>query len=193
SRRGGCGPTGAMQRLHFRESPAVSVCVLALASLVLAACSSGGSGNGPTRPPTGPATSAPSASSSGAAEPTTGSGAVAAIKSNWATFFNAKTSLAGRLALLQNGQALAAVIKAQSKNSLATTATSKVSSVTLTSAKQASVLYTIYVGGQPALKNKHGVAVYQDGVWKVGLVSFCGLLKLENAGSTAGLPPACKG
>jgi len=181
-----------MQRLHFRESPAVSVCVLALASLVLAACSSGGSGNGPTSPPTAPS-SAPSASSSGAAEPTTGSGAVAAIKSNWATFFNAKTSLAGRLALLQNGQALAPVIRAQSKNTLATTATSKVSSVTLTGTKQASVLYTIYVGGQPALKNKHGVAVYQDGVWKVGLVSFCGLLKLENAGSTAGLPSACKG
>jgi hypothetical protein len=183
-----------MQRLHFRESPAVSVCLLALASLVLAACSSGGSGNGHTSTPTAPATSsAPSASSSGAAEPTTGSGAVAAIKSNWATFFNAKTSLAGRLALLQNGQALAAVIKAQSKNSLATTATSKVSKVTLTSTKQASVLYTIYVGGQPALKNKQGVAVYQDGVWKVGLVSFCGLLQLENAGSTAGLPSACKG
>ena len=181
-----------MQRLHFRESPAVSVCVLALASLVLAACG-GGSGNGPTSPPTAPTSSSPSASSSAAAEPTTGSGAVAAIKSNWATFFNAKTSLAGRLALLQNGQAFAALIKAQSKNSLATTATSKVSSVKLTGKKQASVLYTIYVGGQPALKNKHGVAVYQDGVWKVGLVSFCGLLKLENAGSTAGLPSACKG
>ena len=179
-----------MQRLHFRESPAVSVCVLALASLALAACSSGGSGNGHT---SAPATSSAPASSSAAAEPTTGSGAVAAIKSNWATFFNAKTSLAGRLALLQNGQALAAVIKAQSKNTLATTATSKVSSVTLTGAKQASVVYTIYVGGQAALKNKRGVAVYQGGVWKVGLVSFCGLLKLENAGSTAGLPSACKG
>jgi hypothetical protein len=183
-----------MRRLHFRESPAVSVCVLALAGLLMAACSGGGSGKGHTSTPTAPATSsAPSASSSGAAEPTTGSGAVAAIKSNWATFFNAKTSLAGRLALLQNGQALAAVIKAQSKNTLATTATSKVSSVTLTGTKQASVVYTIYVGGQPALKNKHGVAVYQDGVWKVGLVSFCGLLQLENAGSTAGLPSACKG
>jgi len=180
-----------MERLHFRDSPVVRVCVLALASLVLAACSGGGSGNGHTSTPTAPATS--SAPSSAAAEPTTGSGAVAAIKSNWATFFNAKTSLAGRLALLQNGQALAAVIRAQSKNTLATTATSKVSSVTLTSAKQASVLYTIYVGGQPALKNKHGVAVYQGGVWKVGLVSFCGLLQLENAGSTAGLPAACKG
>jgi hypothetical protein len=181
-----------MQRLHFRESPAVSVCVLALAALLLAACSGGGSGNGHSSTPTAPATSSPP-SSSAAAEPTTGSGAVAAIKSNWATFFNAKTSLAGRLALLQNGQALAAVIRAQSKNTLATTATSKASNVTLTGAKQASVLYTIYVGGQPALKNKHGVAVYQDGVWKVGLVSFCGLLKLENAGSTAGLPSACKG
>jgi hypothetical protein len=183
-----------MQRLHFRETPVVSACLLAIAGLALAACSSGGSGNGQSATPTGPATSsAPSASSSGTAEPTTGSGAVAAIKANWATFFNAKTSLSGRLALLQDGQKLAAVIKAQSQNTLAATATSKVSSVTLTGTTQASVLYTIYVGGQAALKNKHGVAVYQSGVWKVGLVSFCGLLKLENAGSSAGLPPACKG
>jgi hypothetical protein len=180
-----------MQRLHFRESPAVSVCVLALAGLMLAACSSGGPGNGHSSTPA--TSSGPAASSSAAAEPTTGSGAVAAIKSNWATFFNAKTSLAGRLALLQNGQAFAAVIKAQSKNTLATTATSKVSSVKLSGAKKAAVVYTIYVGGQPALKNKRGVAVYQDGVWKVGLVSFCGLLQLENAGSTTGLPSACKG
>ena len=36
------------------------------------------------------------------------------------------------------------------------------------------------------------MAVYQDGTWKVGLASFCGLLALENGGKTSGLPAACK-
>jgi len=182
-----------MQRLHFRESPLVSISVLVAIGLALAACSSsGGSGNGtPTNQPSSPPTS--SAPATGAAEPTTGQGAVAAIKANWATFFNASTSTSRRLALLQNGQALSAVIKAQSKNPLAASATSKVSQVTLTGTSQASVTYSIYVGGQAALKAQHGVAVYQGGVWKVGLVSFCGLLKLENAGKSTGLPSACNG
>ena len=183
-----------MQRLHFRESPIVSISLLVAIGLALAACSSGGgSGNtstkttGPTAPPTS------SAPATGSAEPTTGAGAISAIKANWATFFNAKTTVSHRLALLQDGQVLAAVIKAQSKNPLAATATSKVSQVTLTGTNQASVTYSIYVGGQAALPGQHGVAVYQDGVWKVGLVSFCGLLKLENAGKSSGLPSACTG
>jgi hypothetical protein len=121
-------------------------------------------------------------------------GAVAAIKANWATFFNAKTPLSRRVALLQNGQALSGVIKSQlSGSGFASQVTSKVTAVTLTGTNQASVVYSIYLAGQPALANSQGVSVYQDGVWKVGLVSLCGLLKVENAGKTAGLPAACKG
>ena len=48
------------------------------------------------------------------------------------------------------------------------------------------------IGGQSALANQAGVAVLQDGTWKVGLASFCGLLALENGGKTSGLPAACK-
>ncbi len=182
-----------MQRLHFRESPIVSISLLVAIGLALTACSSsGGSGNSgtPTSQPSSPPSSPPA---TGSAEPTTGQAAVSAIEANWATFFNAKTSTSRRLALLQNGQVLATVIKAQSKNPLAASATAKVSQVTLTGTNQASVTYSIYVGGQAALKGQHGVAVYQGGVWKVGLVSFCALLQLENAGKTSGLPAACKG
>jgi hypothetical protein len=60
------------------------------------------------------------------------------------------------------------------------------------SATQAKVTYSILVGGQPALANQSGVAVYQDGTWKVGLASFCGLLALENGGKTSSLPAACQ-
>ncbi len=182
----------AMQRLHFRKTPVLSASLAVVIGLGLAACSSGGGGG--TSPSTAP--SSQSSSPSGPAssgEPTTGSAAVAAIKSNWATFFNAKTTTARRVQLLQNGQVLATVLKTQAKNTLAATATSTVSQVTLTGTNQASVTYTILVSGQPVLKGQHGVAVYQDGIWKVGLVSFCGLLQLENGGKTAGLPAACKG
>ena len=58
---------------------------------------------------------------------------------------------------------------------------------------QAAVTYTILLDGQPpALTNQPGMAVYQDGTWKVGLASFCGLLSVENSGNTSGLPAACK-
>lgn len=179
-----------MQRLHFRESPIVSASLLVAIGLALAACSSGGGSASTT--PTAPATTATS-SAPATGEPTTGEGAIAAIKANWATFFNAKTPVSRRLALLQNGQAVAAVIKTQSGSTLAAAATSKVSQVTLTGTSQASVTYSILISGQPALSGQHGVAVYQDGVWKVGLASFCDLLKLQNAGSSTGLPAACKG
>lgn len=181
-----------MQRLHFRESTLVSASLLVAAALALGACSSSG-GGGNTHPAT-PATSqaAPTSAPAGG-EPTSGAGAVAAIEKNWATFFNAKTSTSKRLALLQDGDKLAAVIKAQSTNPLATTASAKVSHVSLTGTDQASVTYSILVSGQAVLSGRQGTAIYQDGVWKVGLASFCDLLKLENAGKSSGLPAACKG
>lgn len=185
-----------MQRLHFRESTFVSASLLVAAALALSACSSGGSGGGGgnTKPAT-PATSsaAPSSAPASGGEPASGNGAIAAIEKNWATFFNAKTSTSKRLALLQDGDKLAAVIKAQSTNPLAATASAKVSHVTLTGTSQASVTYSILVSGQAVLKGRQGIAVYQDGVWKVGLASFCDLLKLENAGKSSGLPAGCKG
>ncbi|MGN6790896.1 MAG: hypothetical protein ACTHJW_00760 [Streptosporangiaceae bacterium] len=183
-----------MQRLHFRESSLVSASLLAAVALALGACSSSG-GGGNTKPPA-PATSPATSSSTpvSGAEPESGPGAVAAIKTNWATFFNGKTSVARRLQLIQGGDKLAKVIKAQqSGNPLASSATAKVTHVALTGTSQASVTYSILLGGQAALSGKQGVAVYEDGVWKVGLASFCDLLKLENAGNASGLPAACKG
>jgi len=180
-----------MQRLHFRETSLVSVSLLVAAALTLGACSSGGGGN--TSPATPTTSSPPSSSPATGGEPTSGPGAISAIEKNWATFFNAKTPTARRLALLQDGDKLAAVIKAQSHNPLAATASAKVSHVALTGTDQASVTYSILVSGATALPGQPGVAIYQDGVWKVGLVSFCKLLTIENAGKASGLPAACKG
>jgi hypothetical protein len=152
----------------------------------IAACgSSNNSGASSSPSASAPATSAPATSASAAPS----GSAAATITANWEKFFNAKTPVAQRVALLQNGPVFASVIRAQAGSGLAATATAKVSKVTVTSSKQATVRYSILISGATALANQNGVAVFQNGTWKVGLASFCGLLTLENSGKT---PAVCK-
>lgn len=115
-------------------------------------------------------------------EPTSGSAAIAAIKTNWIAFFSGKTPAAQKIALLQNGQVFASVINNQAGSSLASSATATVSGVTLASSgSSATVKYSVGVSGA-SLPPTNGTAVYENGVWKVGDVSFCYLLTLENGG-----------
>ena len=148
-------------------------------AVALTAC--GSSGSTTPKASNSPSTSAPVASGP----------ATAQITTNWQAFFNAKTPEARRVQLLQNGQVFASIIKAQAGSSLASSATAKVTKVTVVSPAQAKVTYSILVGGTPELSNQAGVAVKQGGTWKVGDSSFCGLLALENGGSTSGLPADC--
>jgi hypothetical protein len=186
-----------MRNLQLRELSLASATLVLAAGLTLTACSSSGgtAGSSPgtssppaTQPATPPATS--SAPATGSSEPSSGAGAIAAIKANWVAFFNAKTPSARRVDLLQNGSVFAAIIKSQAGSSLSQLASAKVTSVSLTGANQAGVVYSILLGGTTGLGGQHGVAVYQDGLWKVGDASFCGLLKLEQL---SGLPSACSG
>jgi hypothetical protein len=157
----------------------------------LAACSSSSnssSSGASSSPSSAPSSSAPASSAS----PASSSGAASTIAANWATFFNAKTPVAKRVSLLQDGQTFQSIIKSQAGSGLAASATAKVTKVTVVSSTQAKVTYSILIGGQSALANQAGVAVLQDGTWKVGLASFCGLLAVENGGKTSGLPAACK-
>ena len=157
----------------------------------LAACSSGSnssSSGASSSPSSAPSSSAPASSAS----PASSSGAASTIAANWAAFFNAKTPVAKRVSLLQDGQTFQSIIKSQAGSGLAASATAKVTKVTVVSSTQAKVTYSILIGGQSALAKQAGVPVLQDGTWKVGLASFCGLLALENGGKTSGLPAACK-
>jgi hypothetical protein len=153
----------------------------------LAACSSGSSTTSST-PASAPSSAGATSTSSGSSS----TGAEQTITTNWEAFFNPATPVAKRVSLLQDGQAFAAVIRAQAGSSLASQATAKVSKVTVSSPTQAAVTYTILLAGTPALKNQSGVAVNEGGTWKVGLKSFCGLLTLENGGNSSSLPAACK-
>jgi hypothetical protein len=158
--------------------------------MAVAACSSTGSGSPSASASSAAPTSAAPATSAAPSSPSGGSSsaAVSEIKANWEAFFNPKTPVAKRVSLLQNGQVFEPIIKAQAGSPLASSATSSVSSVTIQSPAQAKVVYSILVGGSPALKNQPGVAIFQGGIWKVGDQSFCALLTLENNGKA---PSAC--
>jgi hypothetical protein len=165
-----------------------SILLACMVGLGLAACGSSSSSSTPKA----------SSSSTPAASPSTSSGSsnTAAdqteITTNWEAFFNAKTPVAKRVSLLQDGSTFASIIKSQAGSGLAATATAQVTKVTVITSSEAEVTYSILVGGTPELKNQKGTAVLQAGTWKVGVASFCGLLTLENGGSTSSLPAACK-
>ena len=153
--------------------------VLALTSTTACGGSSPSSSSTTTPPPA--ATSA-----------TAGGNAVAEITTNWEAFFSAKTPVSQRVSLLQDGSQFQSVISAQAGSGLASQASAKVTKVTVTSPTQATVKYDILLNGTPALTNQTGTAVLDNGTWKVGVTSFCGLLTIENAGKTTGLPAACQ-
>jgi ABC-type phosphate transport system substrate-binding protein len=173
-----------------RYSIALMMLVCAL-GISLAACGSSGSTSSSTSAPS-PSADSPSASSAASASASaTGGNAVAEITANWIAFFNPKTPMAKRVSLIQNGQAFASSIQTSAGFPGASSASATVSKVTLTSATQASVTYSILLLGTPVpgLTNTKGVAVLENGTWKVGDASFCVLLTLENGGK----PPAvCK-
>jgi hypothetical protein len=165
-------------------SPILLACA---ACLGMAACSSSTSSSPPASSPsaTPSATSTSSASSAVSADEK-------AITANWTAFFDPKTSVAQRVKLLQDGSAFASVIQSQAGSALAGSASAQVTKVTVITTSEAAVTYNVLLAGTPALKNQAGTAVYEDGTWKVGDASFCGLLTLENAGKTSGLPAVCK-
>src|ERR1700722_3037761 len=143
-------------------------------AVTVAACSSSSS-SGSTAP-----------SSSAAASPTVS--AAAQITANWEKFFDASTPTAQRVALLQNGTVFAPAITAFSKLPLANGIGAKVTAVTVTSATGATVTYNIVSGNTALLSDQKITSVYQDGTWKVGDASLCGLFKLIPGGS---VPAAC--
>ena len=175
-------------------APALGVALAA----TMAACSSSSTSTATAQPSSAvsSATSASSPSAVASSPASSSSGAAASgnakaqITANWEAFFNGQTSAAKKISLLQNGQKFAAVINAQAGSGLASSAGAKVTAVVVNSPTKATVSYDITLSGATALPNQTGTAVYEGGTWKVGDVSFCQLLKLENAGTA---PSVCAG
>lgn len=172
-------------RVHrFYLAPALGL-VFALA---ITACSSSGSSSSST------ATSAPAATTSAATASSSaaaGGSAVAQITANWEAFFNPATPNAKRVLLLENGAQFASAISAFSASPLAQSVSSKVDSVSLTSATKANVKYDLTAAGTSVATGQTGTSVLQNGVWKVGDDVFCGLLKQGASLLNISVPAAC--
>jgi hypothetical protein len=158
-------------------------------ALAITACSSSGSSSSSTAATSAPAatTSAATASSSAAA----GGSAVAQITANWEAFFNPATPNSKRVQLLENGSEFASAINAFSASPLAQQVSSKVDSVSVTSATKANVKYDLTAAGTSVATGQTGTSVLQDGVWKVGDDVFCGLLKEGASLLNVSVPAAC--
>jgi len=160
----------------------------------IAACSSSASSSSSSAAPTTPASSsasAPAASSSPAASGGSSS-AVSEITTNWNTFFNSSTPNSKRVELLENGSQFTSAINAFASSPLAAAVTSKVDSVTLSSATAAKVKYDLSALGTTVASGATGTSVLQDGTWKVGDDVFCSLLtQAKSAGLTVPVPSAC--
>ena len=172
-------------RVHrFYLAPALGL-VFALA---ITACSSSGSSSSST------ATSAPAATTSAATASSSaaaGGTAVAQITANWEAFFNPATPNSKRVQLLENGSEFASAINAFSASPLAQQVSSKVDSVSVTSATKANVKYDLTAAGTAVATGQTGTSVLQDGVWKVGDDVFCGLLKQGASLLNISVPAAC--
>jgi hypothetical protein len=162
------------------RNPIPLIMLLCALGTSVAACGSSGSSSTSTPSPSASSTSASSSASPSAAA--SGGNAIAQITANWTAFFDPTTPLAKRISILQNGQVFSAAIQGSSRFPGASTASAKVTKVTVTSPTQAKVTYSILLAGTPVLPNQSGVAVLEGGTWKVGDASFCALLTLENSG-----------
>jgi hypothetical protein len=160
----------------------------------IAACSSSASSSSSSPAPSTPASSsasAPTASSSPAASGGSSS-AVSEITTNWNTFFNSSTPNSKRVALLENGEQFSAAISSLSSTPLASGLSSKVDSVSVTSATKATVKYDLSALGQTVANGATGSSVLQNGTWKVGDDVFCGLLtQAKSFGLSVTVPSVC--
>jgi hypothetical protein len=147
----------------------------------------------PTSLPSGIPTSLdPDSSSAPAGASGGGSGTAGQITTNWNKFFNSSTSNSDRVKLLQNGTQFASAISSFSSSPFAAAVSSKVDSVSVTSATKAKVTYDLTALGATVAKGSTGSSVLQDGTWKVGDDVFCGLLKeAKGAGMSVTVPSAC--
>jgi hypothetical protein len=112
-------------------------------------------------------------------------GTAKTIATNWVTFFNAKTPLATRLGLLENGSTFSSALQTQLKSAAASETSAQVTAVSVASST-ATVTWNLLLNGAVALPKQKGQAVLQGGTWKVSDASYCGLLTLEPP-----VPAAC--
>lgn len=155
-----------------------SLVVIVLVAALSSAC--GGSGGSPA-----PAadTGSPSTGSSAQPADTAPADAAAAraeIIANWQKFFDSSTPSSVAKGLLEQGGSLGPALKKAQEEDRATGGqrSANVSKVQFTSPTRANVLYRLNAAGRTL--NASGVAVLENGTWKVADITFCTLVVLGN-------------
>lgn len=151
----------------------------------LAACGDGGGGGGGGD---SPAPTANGTTSAPASAPADREAAEEEIRRNWEKFFNPETPVDEKKKFLQNGELLGPALKAFSGDNRVGQVQAKVTDVTFTSPTEADVKFTVTLRGATALPDASGVAVEDDGTWKVSVKSLCALVQLSGDGSPPDIP-----
>jgi hypothetical protein len=156
----------------------LATCIALCFVTFVTACGGSSSGGSPT-----PAGTTPGAATTTAAtgnEPADVEGAKADITANWEKFFDSDTPNAVSEGLLENGDGMGPALKKAKQEDKDTGGkrSAKVTKITFTSATQANVNYDLHAAGR--VLQASGVAVYEDGTWKVSTITFCTLVVLGN-------------
>ncbi|MFE2329562.1 hypothetical protein ACFXD5_37640 [Streptomyces sp. NPDC059385] len=163
---------------HARSAVWAAAAVLLVAPALAGTASAAEAGA--AVPPSVGAAAVPAAD--GPADP---AAAKAQIEKNWAVFFDPKSSSEEKAAVLEHGDFLEPLLGGLAKLPKADKVSVKVTNVTFTSPTQATVTYDLLVSGTPAMSANKGIAVLDDGVWKVSLKSLCGLIELSGESAPA--------
>ncbi|MFE2265974.1 hypothetical protein [Streptomyces griseosporeus] len=187
--RRGTRTKGRGPRAAGRGTAFAAALLLILAPAVAACSDDGGGGGGSSPSATPPGQAATSARPSLPADP---SAAKKQIAENWEKFFDPKTSLEDKQALLENGDRMAPVLRAFGGDRRGGQVRARVERTEFTSATQATVTYTLLLNGATALPNASGTSVEQDGTWKVSVRTLCALVQLSgNASASQSSLPGC--
>jgi hypothetical protein len=120
------------------------------------------------------ATGSSTATGGASADPAT----TAAVSAAFTTFFDGSAAVSTRLTFLQNAEIFEQALAAQSSSPLISQTSVTLSRVSLTTATQATVIYTVFLSGKQLLADQTGTAVEINGGWKVAAATFCALLTL---------------
>ncbi|MFC8371331.1 MULTISPECIES: hypothetical protein [unclassified Streptomyces] len=150
----------------------------------LAACGDdgGGGGSGTSTPSPDRTTSAPGSAPANQAE------AEQEIRQNWEKFFDPQTPVEEKKKLLQNGELLGPVLEAFSGDNRVGQVKAEVTEIAFISPTEADVTFTLTLRGATALPDASGVAVDDDGTWKVSVKSLCALVQLSGDESPPDIP-----
>ncbi|MEU7060838.1 hypothetical protein [Streptomyces sp. NPDC046197] len=148
--------------------------------------SGGGSDSTPPTPTVERTTTVPaSPAATGPADP---AAATNEIKRNWQRFFDPAISTKDKQAVLENGDAMAPVLRAFGGDQRGGQVQAHVTKVEFSSPTDADVTYTLTLKGATALPDAKGTAVAQNGTWKVSDKTLCALVQLSGNASASALP-----